>query len=110
MSMATEKTHDILHHEKANEVYQYTSIEELVENPEHLINMIDDHRKYQVPRLEILNDYFLGYNSSIEGRDDRKNEKADHRASHNYARYIAQFIQGYMTGVPIKLDTGEKPN
>ena len=110
MSMATEKTQDILHHEKANEVYQYTSIEELVENPEHLINMIDDHRKYQVPRLELLNDYFLGYNTSIEGRDNRKNEKADHRASHNYARYIAQFIQGYMSGVPIKLDTGEKPD
>src|SRR5699024_6900806 len=27
---------------------------------------------------------------------------ADHRATHNFAKYVSQFIQGYMVGVPLK--------
>src|SRR5699024_6096366 len=33
----------------------------------------------------------------------RKEEHmADHRATHNFAKYVSQFIQGYMVGVPLK--------
>lgn len=105
--MANKKVQDILYSEEANKVFQYTSIEELLEDPEKLIEMISEHEEFQVPRLQILNDYFLGNNWAILNRDDRKNNKADHRATHNFARYISQFIQGYMTGVPVKIDTNE---
>lgn len=105
--MANKKVQDILYSEEANKVFQYTSIEELLEDPDKLVEMISEHEESQVPRLKILNDYFLGNNWSILNRDDRKNNKADHRATHNFARYISQFIQGYMTGVPIKVDTNE---
>ena len=105
--MANKKVQDILYSEEANKVFQYTSIEELLEDPEKLLEMIKDHEESQVPRLKILNDYFLGNNWAILNRDDRKNKKADHRATHNFARYISQFIQGYMTGVPVKVDTNE---
>src|SRR5699024_1375361 len=27
---------------------------------------------------------------------------ADHRAPHNFAKYVSQFIQGYMVGIPLK--------
>lgn len=105
--MANKKVQDILYNEEANKVFQYTSIEDLLEDPDKLLGMINEHEEFQVPRLKILNDYFLGNNWAILNRDDRKNNKADHRATHNFARYISQFIQGYMTGVPVKVDTNE---
>jgi len=105
--MANKKVQDILYSEEANKVFQYTSIEDLLEDPDRLLEMINQHEEYQVPRLKILNDYFLGNNWAILNRDDRKNNKSDHRATHNFARYISQFIQGYMSGVPIKVDTDE---
>ena len=105
--MANKKVQDILYSEEANKVFQYTSIEELLEDPDKLMEMIKEHEEFQVPRLKILNDYFLGNNWAILNRDDRKNNKSDHRATHNFARYISQFIQGYMTGVPVKVDTNE---
>lgn len=105
--MANKKVQDIIYIEEANKVFQYTSIEDLLEDPDKLLEMISQHEEFQVPRLEILNDYFLGNNWAILNRDNRKNNKADHRATHNFARYISQFIQGYMTGIPIKVDTNE---
>lgn len=108
--MANKKVQDILYSEEANKVFQYTSIEDLLEDPDRLLEMINQHEESQVPRLKILNDYFLGNNWAILNRDDRKNNKSDHRATHNFARYISQFIQGYMTGVPIKVDTNEHSN
>lgn len=37
-------------------------------------------------------------------KENRRKEEhqADHRATHNFAKYVSQFIQGYMVGVPLK--------
>ena len=41
--MANKKVQDILYSEQANKVFQYTSIEELLEDPDKLIEMISEH-------------------------------------------------------------------
>src|SRR5699024_6238338 len=65
--------------------------------------MVEEHRTVQRPRLEELRDYYKGNNRAILKDKRRKEEHlADHRATHNFAKYVSQFIQGYMVGVPIK--------
>lgn len=99
----------VLQRDEANEHYIFSSIEELVANPKELKAMIEHHIAYQVPRLDILNSYYLGKNSYIYGVKRRfDKEKSDHRISHNYARYISQFIQGYLVGDPIKFEHDDK--
>ena len=94
----------ILNDEEANIHYRYSSAENLLDNLGDLKAMIEHHMKKQVPRLKILNDYYIGRNTYIYNvvrRIDK--EKADHRISHNFARYISQFIQGYLVGNPVKI-------
>lgn len=95
----------VLHNPEANEHYRFASTDELLDNLDELKAMIEHHMMYQVPRLEILNDYYLGKNSYIYNVNRRfDKEKSDHRISHNYAKYISQFIQGYLVGDPIKFE------
>ena len=67
-----------------------------------LNSLVSKHKNNQVPRLQVLEDYFLSYNTGILTGQRRKDDyKADHRAVHNFAKYISQFIVGYLTGNPI---------
>ena len=88
---------------EANDHYRYSSAEELLENTNVLTKMIRHHKEHQVPRLQDLQQYYKGQNTTILRASRRKEEHlADHRATHNFAKYISQFIQGYMVGVPLK--------
>lgn len=99
----------ILQDDEANVHYRFSSIKDLMENLDELKAMIEHHLTYQVPRLELLNDYYLGRNSYIHGIKRRHDkDKSDHRISHNYAKYISQFIQGYLVGDPIKFEHEDK--
>src|SRR5699024_6476587 len=65
--------------------------------------MIEHHRDNQVPRLNTLKEYYKGDNQSVLVEKRRRDEHlADNRATHNFAKYVSQFIQGYMMGVPLK--------
>ncbi|MFG0929512.1 phage portal protein [Staphylococcus sp. 231237_7MaSpsaltlick] len=79
--------------ENADEIVQdYTKLQRLVER----------HKIEQAPRLNMLEQYFLSDNTGIMTGERRKDaEKADHRAVHNFAKYISQFIVGYLTGNPL---------
>lgn len=92
--------------EQANMVYTYTDAEKLINNTDDLEEMITHHQTYQKPRLKELRDYYKGNNVSILGADTGKRRLeehlADNRATHNFAKYVSQFIQGYMMGVPLK--------
>ncbi|GGJ86033.1 phage portal protein [Lentibacillus kapialis] len=89
---------------EANKVYTYPDIETLLENTKDLADFVNHHQSNQVPRLSELDDYYLGYNRTILQRKRRKEEHmADHRAAHNHARYVSQFVVGYLTGNPIKV-------
>lgn len=85
---------DLLAHDIDLVLSDYTELSQLVRT----------HRENQAPRLDILENYFLGYNVDIlQGERRKDKEKADHRVTHNFAKYIAQFIVGYMTGNPITI-------
>lgn len=89
--------------EDANTHYRFSSAKELAGDIEALSGMIKHHSENQVPRLEELTDYYRGNNRTILRAKRRKEDhNADHRAVHNFAKYISQFIQGYMVGVPLK--------
>src|SRR5690625_889315 len=87
-------------------VYTYTDAEKLINNTDDLEEMITHHQTYQKPRLKELRDYYKGDNVSILDADTGKRRLeehlADNRATHNFAKYVSQFIQGYMMGVPLK--------
>lgn len=88
---------------EANDHYTYSSADDLVSNPDDLSEIIQHHMQHQRPRLRELRSYYKGNNSTILQSNRRKEDHlADHRATHNFAKYVSQFIQGYMVGVPLK--------
>ncbi|SDJ20043.1 phage portal protein [Natribacillus halophilus] len=90
----------------ANDHYRYESAESLLENMRDLQDMIQHHMAYQRPRLDELDDYYLGDNTMIlndRERHQAEDHKADYRATHNYAKYVSQFIVGYLAGNPITI-------
>lgn len=93
----------VVYSQDANTHYRYSDAQSLLENTNVITKMIQHHKEHQVPRLQNLQEYYKGHNTSILRAKRRKEEHlADHRATHNFAKYISQFIQGYMVGVPLK--------
>jgi SPP1 family phage portal protein len=89
--------------DEANRHFTYSGIDELLRNLDHLSKMIQEHQEVQRPRLRTLENYYKGNNETILAGERRKEEhQADNRAIHNFAKYVSQFIQGYMVGIPIK--------
>ncbi|GAA0343885.1 phage portal protein [Oceanobacillus oncorhynchi subsp. oncorhynchi] len=95
--------------DEANEHFTYESAEKLLDNMEHLEQMIEQHKKVQRPRLQTLQNYFKGNNETIL-KDNRRREEhlADNRAVHNFGEYVCVFIQGYMFGIPLKTTYDDK--
>ncbi|MCE5058181.1 phage portal protein [Mammaliicoccus sciuri] len=97
----------------ANETFRAESTDDVLK-PDVLREMVNKHKANQVPRLEVLENYYLGNNTDILTGERRKDDdKADHRAVHSYAEYVSQFIVGYLTGNPVSYthtdeDTQEK--
>ncbi len=96
--------------DETNKHYTYPSIDKLLENLNHLADMIENHKGVQRPRLRTLENYYKGDNETIlTGQRRKEDHQADNRATHNFAKYVSQFIQGYMVGIPIKTSyTDEK--
>jgi len=84
-----------------------SSLEDL--DNEKLIELVEYHKETQVPRLDLLDDYYEGDNVSIiEGERRQGNEEmADHRISHPFAEMITNFMQGYMVGTPVQTEYTE---
>ena len=86
---------------EANIHYRASDKEAL--NDDVLTEMIVHHYEHQRPRLRTLREYYKGNNEHILLGDRRREEHlADNRATHNFAKYVSQFIQGYLMGVPLK--------
>ncbi|MGH2220916.1 phage portal protein, partial [Enterococcus faecalis] len=84
---------------ESNIHYRYSSAEELLGNTDILAKMIAHHNEHQVPRLQILDDYYKAKNTNfIKTRRRKEKEKADHRAAHNFGKVLATFDVGYNTG------------
>ncbi|WP_253901170.1 phage portal protein, partial [Staphylococcus xylosus] len=90
---------DLLAEDAAAVVSDYTKLQ----------NLVKRHKIEQAPRLEMLEQYFLSDNTGILTGERRKDkDKADHRAVHNFAKYISQFIVGYLTGNPLTFSHDDK--
>lgn len=89
---------------ESNIHYRYSSAKELLDNPDVLAKMIFHHNEHQVPRLQVLDDYYKAKNTNItKNRRRKEKEKADHRAAHNFGKVLATFDVGYNTGNPLKI-------
>lgn len=94
---------------ESNIHYRYSSAEELLDNPDILAKMIYHHYQHQVPRLQVLDDYYKAKNTNIiKNRRRKEPEKADHRSAHNFGKVLATFDVGYNTGNPIKVQIKPK--
>ncbi|UXU59004.1 phage portal protein [Staphylococcus agnetis] len=98
---------DTLFSREANKDITAVDLDEFLGQFEKINDMLNVHRTQHRPRLEILESYYLGNNVSILTGQRRKlsemERKADHRATHNFAKYISQFIVGYLTGNPVTI-------
>lgn len=92
--------------------YQFENVEALIANEDDcLIKFLKDFGENKAPRIVELWSYYEGNNARISRGDRRLSEDmSDVRARHNFGRYVARFIQGYLTGVPIAFnyDDGEE--
>ena len=96
---------------ESNLNYRYTSAEDLLNNLDVVKDIIEDHHNTQVPRLEVLDDYYKARNNTIKQNKRRlEEEKADYRPANNFAKIGTQFDVGYNTGNPIKIivDDGQE--
>ena len=87
--------------DESNIHYRINNIDQL--DNKVLLKFIEHHKENQSPRLRELEQYYKGQNSIVMEESRRREEHlADNRASHNFAKYVSQFITGYMVGVPLK--------
>ena len=102
------RTPTITYDEDASVIFRVDKIEDILQKPEILGAMIEFHRDRQVPRLDLLEQYYLGNNPHImEGSRRNDAKKADHRARHAFARTISSFLNAYVLGNPVKIEPVE---
>ncbi|MDU0479917.1 phage portal protein [Staphylococcus chromogenes] len=96
-----------LYSRDANKDIVAIDVDSFLGQTDKLNDLISTHRTQHRPRLEMLESYYVGDNVSILSDQRRKwselEHKADHRATHNYAKYISQFVVGYLTGNPVTI-------
>lgn len=94
---------------ESNLHYRYNSAKELLGDPETLAAMIYHHYQHQVPRLQVLDEYYKAKNTNIIRNRRRKEKgKADHRSAHNFGKVLCTFDVGYNTGNPVKVQIDDK--
>lgn len=88
--------------ETANEVYR---LGEVPTDYQDYLKLVQDHLENQVPRIQMLNRYYIGQNDGIMYRDRRKDrEKADYRTAHPFAENVTTFRTSYLVGKPVKTE------
>lgn len=85
--------------------YRADSIEELLSKPKKILDMIVHHRSFQVPRLDILDQYYKGNNPVIlSGNRRKENDKSDHRVRHSFAGVISDFLNTYVLSNSVRVE------
>lgn len=62
--------------------------------------IIDNHKQYEMPRLQKLEDYYLAKNEILK-RQMVDSTKPNNRIANPYANYITDTLTGYFMGEPI---------
>lgn len=85
--------------------YRAESIDDVIANSNILLKMIQHHLRYQVPRLQVLEEYYLGNNPLIMTGQRRQDEnKSDHRVRHSWASIVSDFLNSYVLSNPVKVE------
>ena len=88
--------------------YRTESIEDILNDSRILSRMIIHHYNYQVPRLNILESYYLANNAAIlNGKRRNDEKKADYRVRHAFADVISNFLNSYVLANPVKIDADQ---
>lgn len=101
---------DKIYRRDAVETYRYDgTLSEILGDYDFISECISHHLEAQVPRLQMLDDYYQGLNYNImRNRRRRERHLADNRAAHDFASYIADFINGYCFGHAIQVQTEDE--
>lgn len=89
--------------------YRVGSIDALKSDTTILVKMINHHLEHQVPRLRMLEEYYLANNPAImTGQRRLDDKKSDHRARHNFAAIISDFLNDHVLGNPVKIESDDE--
>lgn len=109
------KTKTLKHrfHRESRTRYHIDKLEDLfVDDNDLLLKFIKHHKTVQRPRLIELMDYSQAMNHEVSQDEFRRNETdmSDARAIHDFGGMVSTFKEGYLTGVPIRVnyDTKDK--
>lgn len=75
---------------------------------EDIVSFISHHKTHQVPRLEKLESYYKGENKAIEAKVRKYTHLSNHKPSHNFAKYVSDFMTGYILGKPVSVNHKEE--
>lgn len=99
---------------ESNIDYVYTNANNLIDTEQgknDLEEMIEHFLRKQLPRLQVLDDYSKGLNTTVlSGRRRTDKNKSDQRIRHNYANYVSEFLTSYVMGNPVTIESADKGN
>lgn len=85
--------------------YRANGIDELLSKPKKILDMIVHHYTYQVPRLNALEEYYIGNNPNIlTGQRRKEVDKSDHRVRHGFAGVISDFLNTYVLSNSVRIE------
>lgn len=104
LSFADESNeHFVFSGERVDDLYE---TEEGLKELTYMLRLFFSEQK---ERIEILEDYSKGRNTTIlSGRRRIEANKADYRISHNYGGYISDFITGFILGNPLTIGSTQE--
>ena len=85
--------------------YKLSKDQELT--PELIKKLIEKHRSVQVPRFQLLDNYYhnknkilshVNYRTTVDGEQVVDNTKPNNKVAHPYANYITDTLTGYFMG------------
>lgn len=75
--------------------------------PEVIYRLIKHHEEVEVPRLEILDNYYQG-ETAIYNRKVKDKKKPNNKANTGYSSYIVDTLTGYFVGKPVSYSIGSE--
>lgn len=94
---------DVLNYDDANIDYTVSELTDAA-----IIGFVNHHKSRQRPRLELLGDYYKGNNKHIQEKTRKYKHLSNHKPSHNYAKYVSDFMTGYILGKPANITHSEE--
>lgn len=86
-----------------NDVFHYSPLREIKDNPTDLYNMINTHRTRLAPIYGMKRQYYKGRHINILNRDPTPHGDPDNRRIVNMPKKLVDSFNGYFIGAPIDI-------